>query len=259
MKKIRTTSSFRILASQIIALGIVLIMQEYVVNKGIVSDLYLAPPSQIIVDFFGLLKGYVLLQNLWVTFLEFLVGFLSAIIFGVGFGIILATVPSVEGFFKPFISIAMAIPKVALVPLFTIWFGIGFKSKVIMVFIFCVFSILHNTIAGVKQTSENYLKVARVFEATKMQIVTKVLLPSSMPTIFAGLRVAAATGLVGALFAEMLASKLGLGNLLTKASQLYKTGELFAIIIVATLMSVLIIQGIDLLEKKYFLKWKTSN
>ena len=92
MKKIRTTSSFRILASQIIALGIVLIMQEYVVNKGIVSDLYLAPPSQIIVDFFGLLKGYVLLQNLWVTFLEFLVGFLSAIIFGVGFGIILAKI-----------------------------------------------------------------------------------------------------------------------------------------------------------------------
>jgi len=163
-----------------------------------------------------------------------------------------------ERFFRPFISMTMAIPKVALVPLLTIWFGIGFNSKAIMVFIFGVFSILHNTIAGVKQVSENHLKVARAFGATKLQIVTKVLLPSAMPTIFAGLRVAAATGFVGALFSEMLSSKEGLGNLLTKASQLYKTGQLFSIIIVVTLISVFIISAIDILEKKYFLKWKTS-
>jgi Binding-protein-dependent transport system inner membrane component. len=79
-----------------------------------------------------------------------------------------------------------------------------------------------------------------------------------MPTIFAGLRVAAATGFVGALFSEMLASKEGLGNILTKTSQLYKTGQLFAIVIVVTGISALIILGIDILEKKYFLKWKTS-
>lgn len=248
----------RVLVGQIITFAVILVVQEYVVSKGIINGLYLAAPSQIITEFFELLKGHVLIKNLWVTLLEFLAGFLASILFGVGFGIILATVPSMERFFKPFISMVMAIPKVALVPLLTIWFGIGFNSKAIMVFIFGVFSILHNTIAGVKQVSESHLKVARVFGATKLQIVTKVLLPSAMPTIFAGLRVAAATGFVGALFSEMLASKEGLGNLLIKASQLYKTGQLFAIIIVVTLISVLIISGIDILEKNYFLKWKTS-
>lgn len=248
----------RVLVGQMIAFGIIVVMQEYVVSRGIISSLYLAAPSQIISEFFALLKEHVLIRNLLVTLLEFIAGFIASILFGVGFGIILANVPALERFFKPFISMVMAIPKVSLVPLLTIWFGIGFKSKAIMVFIFGVFSILHNTIAGVKQVSESHLKVARVFGATKLQIVTKVLLPSAMPTIFAGLRVAAATGFVGALFSEMLASKEGLGNLLIKASQLYKTGQLFAIIVVVTLISVLIISGIDILEKKYFLKWKTN-
>jgi len=248
----------KVLLAQIATFGAILVLQEYMIDRGIVSDLYLAAPSQIITGFFELLDGHVLIRNLWVTLMEFLAGFLASILFGAGFGIVLATVPSMERFFKPFISMAMAIPKAALVPLLTIWFGIGFNSKAIMVFIFGVFSILHNTIAGVKQASENHLKVARVFGATKLQIVTKVLLPSAMPTIFAGLRVAAATGFVGALFSEMLASKEGLGNILTKTSQLYKTGQLFAIVIVVTGISALIILGIDILEKKYFLKWKTS-
>lgn len=248
----------KILAWQIIAIGAILALQEYAVSKGMVSNLYLAAPSQIIAELFELLKGYVLIKNLWITLLEFLGGFLASILLGVGFDIMLATVPPMEQFFRPFISMVMAIPKVALVPLLTIWFGIGFNSKAIMVFIFGVFSILHNTITGVKQVSENHLKVARAFGATKWQMITKVLLPSAMPTIFAGVRVAAATGFVGALFSEMLASKEGLGNLLIKASQLYKTGQLFAIIIVVTLMSTLIIWWIDILEKRYFLKWKTD-
>lgn len=236
----------------------VLALQEYVVRAGIISDLYLAAPSQIVAGLFELLKGHVLIKNLWVTLLEFLAGFAASILVGVGFGIVMATVPSMEQFLRPFISMVMAIPKVALVPLLTIWFGLGFRSKAIMVFIFGVFSILHNTVAGVKQVSESHLKVARSFGATKWQIVTKVLLPSALPTIFAGVRVAAATGFVGALFSEMLASKEGLGNLLVKASQLYKTGQLFAIILVVTLLSTFIVWWIDFLEKSYFLRWKSG-
>lgn len=258
MKLNSPNKSWGVLAGQIIVLIIILSWMEIMVDKGVVSNLYLASPYQIVTEFFTLMKGNALLQNLSVTLLEFLLGFAASILVGVGFGVVVATVPQVERFFKPYISAAMAIPKVAIIPLLTIWFGIGFNSKAIMVFIFSVFSILHNTITGVKQVSENHLKVARVFQASRMQVVAKVLLPSAMPTIFAGLRVAAATGLVGALFAEMLASKQGLGNLLTKTSQLYQTGQLFAVIVVVTLVSVLLIQFIDLLEKKYFLKWKTK-
>jgi ABC-type nitrate/sulfonate/bicarbonate transport system permease component len=255
MKNIGKAPSWKVLIAQAAAVGAVLAVMQFVVDKGIVSSLFLASPLQIITEFIGLLKEDILFDNLVITLLEFFLGFILSIAAGVGLGIIIATVPTVERFFKPFISLTMAIPKVTLIPLLTIWFGIGINSKVLMVFIFAVFSILHNTIAGVKQTSENYLKVARVFEASRLQVVTKVLLPSSMPMIFAGFRVAAANGLVGALFAEMMASKAGLGNLLTKASQLYLTGQLFSIIIIVTLISVIIIQIIDILEKKYFLKW----
>lgn len=123
-----------------------------------------------------------------------------------------------------------------------------------IVILFCVFPILFNTLAGVKGTEENHLKVARVFEASKWQIITKVLIPSAIPTIFASLRLAAASGLVGALFGEMLASRAGIGNLLTKAVSLYNTADVFALITLVTLISVLNIAIINLIEKKLFLR-----
>ncbi|NPV53224.1 MAG: ABC transporter permease [Firmicutes bacterium] len=256
MRRTRLIESWPILIGQLMLLSLILIVTEYVVDNNIVGDLYLAAPSQVAAGFIGLLNRSHLFRHLEVTLFEFLLGFASSAALGVSLGLLVARVAVVEKFTKPYLSGLMAIPKVAIIPLLTIWLGIGFFSKAILVFMFSFFPILYNTISGVKQTPDNYLKVARVFGATRLQVITKVILPSAMPTIFAGFRVAAASGLVGALFGEMLASKEGLGNLLTKASQLYNTGQLFAVISVVTVLSVLIIQVLDLLEKSVFLRWK---
>lgn len=253
-----SSRSWKIILGQLITVMAILAAMEITVGKGIISDLYLASPSEIVNEFIVFFHKAEFFRSIWITFMEFLVGFIISIVSGIGFGIIIATIPAVEKFCMPFVSAVMAIPKVALVPLLTIWLGIGYSGKVFFVIISCFFPILFNTIVGVKETSDNHLKVARVFEAKKEQIIMKVFLPSATPTIFAGIRVAAAGGLMGALFSEIMGSKEGLGNLMTKASQLYQTGQLFALIIVVTLISVVIIHSVELLERKVFLKWQSK-
>jgi NitT/TauT family transport system permease protein len=250
-------SAWKLISGQAVLLAVLLIISEFIVQRGMVSNLYLAPPSQVIGEFSGLFQQNLIFTHLYVTLTEFVFGYAAATILAVGIGLFLVLTPYAESFFKPFLSALMAIPKVTIIPLMTLWLGIGMVNKMVVVFVFSFFPILFNTITGIKHTAENHLKVARVLGATQSQIIKKVILPSAMPTIFAGMRVAAGTGLVGALFGEMLASKEGLGNILVKATQLYNTAQVFAIIVIVTVVSVLIIAAIDFLEKKVFLKWKS--
>src|SRR5690606_20222802 len=134
----------------------------------------------------------------------------------------------------------------------------GLSHKVIIVFLFCFFPIVYNTIAGVKQTNPDHIKVARSFRASRRQTILKVILPSAIPTISAALRVEAAQALVGAIFGEMVASRAGLGNGLSEASELYDTPKAFAFIILITVVSITSVTIIDQLEKRVFLKWRPA-
>lgn len=253
----KTMKPWKITVAQILFLAAILALQEYVVVKGYVSSLFLAAPSGIAASLLELFSGSDLFHHLLITLLEFVAGFSLSVVVGIVLGVFLATLPALDTFLKPYISFAMSIPKVAIIPLITLWLGLGPVSKVFVVFVFSVFPILFNTVAGVRQTSVNHIKVARTLEASKYQITMKVFLPSAMPTIFASLHVAAATAIVGAVFAEMLGARAGIGTMLSKASQLYETGELFALIIIITVFSILVTQIITFIEKKIVLKWQS--
>lgn len=194
----------------------------------------------------------------FVTVLEFSIGFTAATILGISLGMFMALYRPAERYFTPFLSGLMAVPTVTIIPLLILWLGIGLMNKIVVVFLFTFFMIVFNTVTGVKATQDSHVKVARVFEANKRQLITKVMIPSAIPSIFSGLRVAAATGLVGALFAEMLASREGLGYLLNLAVQFYDTAQLFAVILVVTALSVAIIAAINFIERSVFSKWKAS-
>ncbi|GAB6926734.1 ABC transporter permease [Paenibacillus sp. JCM 10914] len=243
---------------QIALLLVILGICEVLVRTDTVSSLYLPAPSQVFKELFALFVEGEIWRHLYVTLTEFIVGYGISAVGGLAIGMALVLIPWAEQFFRPYLSALMAIPKVTVVPLLALWLGIGMTHKISIVFLFCFFTITVNTMAGIKQTADNHLKVARVFEATRAQTIMKVILPSAAPTIFAALRITAATGLVGALFGEMLASKDGLGNILVKATSLYNTAQAFAIVALVTVVSVLIISLIDILERNVFLKWKSS-
>ncbi|SHI85457.1 ABC transporter permease [Clostridium intestinale] len=246
------------LIGQIILLLAIMGAIEFVVSSGRINKLYLASPSQIFQELLDLLTKNILLKHILATISEFLAGYGLSIALGIILGLLFVAFPKVDKFFAPFVSGLMSIPKVAIIPLLTIWFGIGFSSKVVLVFLFSFFTIFFNTISGAKQTSNNYLKVSKVFRASKFQTILKVLLPSAIPSIFAGLRVMAATGITGVIFAEMQASKKGLGFMLSEAAAVYNTPRLFLIIIIVTILSVILVKIVDLFEEKVFLKWKNS-
>ncbi len=245
------------LAQAVVALAL-LLAWEGAVRAGAVSALYLPAPSAIFESFGPLLVRGQLLHHTAVTLAEFAVGYAAAVLAGIGFGVLMVLTPSAERFAQPFVAALMSVPKVAIVPLLALWLGIGFSHKVAIVFLFSVFQILYSTIAGIKQTRREHLKVARAFRATTVQTVWKVILPSAVPTIFAALRVSASVGLVGALFAEMLSSKEGLGNLITRSTASLDTAETFALVVLVTVLAVAMVAAIDLIERVVFLRWRPA-
>lgn len=230
---------------------------EAVVSGGFVSRIFLASPSQIANELAYMLQQNTLMPQLILTLQEAVVGYLLSAVTGIAIGVLFVTFPKLEALFSTFFAAIMAVPKTAIMPLMIVWFGIGFKSKVLMVFLFCMFTILFNTISGAKQTRTEHLKVASVFKATRMQVVFKVMIPSALPSIFTGLRVTAATAITGVIFAEMTASKGGAGYLLNEAQAVLNTPELYLVVIIVTLLSVLFVSIVNLVEYIMCRSWRS--
>lgn len=249
---------WRLRSAQLGALVLWLGAWELFVRQGGVNPLYLPAPSAIAQALQALFAGGELLHHTAITLGEFGVGYGAAVLAGIAGGLLLALSPRLERFANPFIAAVMSVPKVAIVPLLALWLGIGFGHKVVIVFLFCVFQIHYSTVAGVKQTRREHLRVARALGASTLQTVWKVLLPSALPAVFAALRVSAAVGLVGALFGEMLSSKAGLGNLITRAGAALDTPATFALIGVVTILSVAMVGALDWIERLVFLRWRET-
>ncbi len=241
---------------QILTLVALLVYMQVAVTKGAVSKVFLAAPTDIIEEGVQIISDGTLWPHFLVSVEEILVGYGIAAVVGIGLGILWTLFPKLEEYMNVFCAAIMAIPKVAILPLLVLWFGIGFKSKVVLIFLFSVFTILYNTVTGAKECKESYHKVARVFEASRVQTVFTVVLPSALPTIFTGLRLAAATAFTGVVFSEMQSAKAGVGYLLSEAQTLLNTPRVFFLIILITVMSVLFVKIISLIEYSVCHKWR---
>lgn len=242
--------------AQWIVIILLLFYCEYAVRLGWINKLFLAAPSQILDEFLYMMKKNMLTQHIYISLQEFAVGYSLSVVFGILMGLLFVLFPKLEEFLSVFCSAFMSIPKSAILPLLIVWFGIGFQSKVLLIFMFCVFNILFNTVSGAKQTRSEHLKVARVFLASRAQTVFKVLVPSALPTIFISLRVTAATALTSVIFAEMTAAKKGLGYLLNESQQVLNTPRLFLVILVTTILSVLLVSIVNITEYVICHKWR---
>jgi NitT/TauT family transport system permease protein len=181
--------------------------------------LIIAPLSDILAKFGQLVAAGELQRHVLVSLNEFLVGFAIAAVFGVGLGILMATSDAVHDVVDPWISAVYATPTVALAPMFIFIFGIDAPSKMAVVFLLAVFPIVINTVTGIRSTEQIYIDAARSFSANRRQIFTKVLIPSALPFIVAGLRLGIGRGLVGVVVGEFIGARAGLGFLIFRSSQ----------------------------------------
>ncbi|WP_026658935.1 ABC transporter permease [Butyrivibrio sp. AC2005] len=242
---------------QILTVLLLLIYMQVAVKSGAISKVFLAAPTDIVLEGIKIITDGTLLPHFLVSVSEIVVGYGIAVIAGIGLGLIWTLFPKTEEYGNVFCAAIMAIPKVAILPLLILWFGIGFTSKVVLIFLFSVFTILYNTVTGAKQCKESYLKVARVFEATRTQTVLEVVIPSALPSIFNGLRLAAATAFTGVVFSEMQSAKAGVGYLLSEAQGLLNTPRVFFLIILITIMSVIFVKLITLIEYIFCHQWRS--
>jgi ABC-type nitrate/sulfonate/bicarbonate transport system permease component len=181
--------------------------------------LILAPISEIWAKFIQLAGTGELGRHILVSLNEFFVGFAIAAVFGIFLGIAIASSDAVKDFVDPWVSAVYATPTVALAPLFIFVFGIDAPSKMAVVFLLAVFPIVINTATGMRATDQVYIEAARSFSASRAQIFTKVLIPSSLPFIVAGLRLGIGRGLVGVVVGEFIGARAGLGYLIFRSSQ----------------------------------------
>jgi NitT/TauT family transport system permease protein len=184
--------------------------------------LILAPISEIWVKFLQLAATGELMRHVLVSLNEFFVGFAVAAVLGILLGIAIASSEAVKDFVDPWVSAVYATPTVALAPLFIFMFGIDAPSKMAVVFLLAIFPVVINTATGIRSTDRVYIEAARSFSATRAQIFTKVLIPSALPFIVAGLRLGIGRGLVGVVVGEFIGARAGLGYLIFRSSQAFQ-------------------------------------
>jgi NitT/TauT family transport system permease protein len=202
----------------LMSLAVVAILWEIAGRSGR-WPLILTPVSDIWNKFLQLAQSGELLKDITVSLNEFIVGFLLAAIVGILLGIIIASSKAAKDFIDPWVSAVYATPTVALAPLFIFVFGIDAASKMAVVFLLAVFPIIINTATGITSTDQIFVEAARSFSANKVQIFSKVLIPSALPFIVAGLRLGIGRGLVGVVVGEFIGARAGLGYLIFKSSQ----------------------------------------
>jgi len=184
--------------------------------------LILAPISEIWVKFLQLAATGELMRHVLVSLNEFFVGFAIAAVLGILLGIAIASSEAVKDFIDPWVSAVYATPTVALAPLFIFMFGIDAPSKMAVVFLLAIFPVVINTATGIRATDQVYIEAARSFSASRGQIFTKVLIPSALPFIVAGLRLGIGRGLVGVVVGEFIGARAGLGYLIFRSSQAFQ-------------------------------------
>ena len=212
-------------------------------------------PSQIFASLAELARSGDLAQHVPITVTEAVVGFVAGTVVGGVVGFVFGWWEKVAELLDPFVIAIYSLPKVALAPLFILWFGIGIQAKIILTATIVFFLVFFNTYAGVRDTSRELIDIVRLMGAKGYQVVWRVVLPSALTAIFVGLRVSVPYALIGAVVGEMMASNRGVGFLLVRATGQFDTAGAFAALFVLIVISTCFNAAIVRLER-YLLRWK---
>jgi NitT/TauT family transport system permease protein len=234
----------------------VLVWHVYVKATGI-SAFILPSPGSVWNEWLLMLDSPRAWRHTYFTVYATLMGFFWAILIGVGLGVMIARIRWLEQTLNPFIVATQVIPKVALVPLFVVWFGFGITSKVIVAAVLAFFPILTNTVLGVKSIDEGHRDVMTSLNATRWQIFKRLELPSALPYILTGLEVGIVLAIIGAIVGEYLGGNTGLGALLIARMNAYETDQMFAVLIHMSLLGFAFYFAIGAL-RKVLIPWHQS-
>lgn len=220
-----------------------------------VKEYLLPPPSKVWTEF---LKRYdTVMASAWVTTQEILAGYALAAVVSVPLALWIAYSRFMETAVYPAIVFLQIVPKIAIAPLFIIWFGFGFTPKLLLVFLLSFFPIVVASIVGFKSVDPDIMDFARTTGAGGWRLFAKIRLPQALPHIFTGLKVGAALSATAAVVAEFVASDKGLGYLLLQYNGQLETPMVFAIVVLLSLIGLAVYYAVELLER-FTIPWHVS-
>ncbi len=223
---------------------------EIASKNGVVDEIIVPAPSSIATALWDLMNTNFFWQNTWVTTQEALIGF----VIGVSGAWLLGTAIGVWRLFRlmfyPLIIAFQITPRVALAPVFLTWFGFGISSKIAMAATICFFPVLINVVLGLETVDKNASSLMRSFGASTWETYRKLILPSSLPAIFAGIKVAITLALIGAIVGEFVGATEGMGTLIKTFNFQLLIPEGFAVLLSLSILGLIMYGATEFLEAK---------
>jgi NitT/TauT family transport system permease protein len=235
---------------RVISFGAVLLLWEYAGRAGMSA----AFPSfsETVAAWIGLVGDGSMIVALGITLVPLVIGVVLSSLAGVAIGLLLGLSRRAEWLGVPLFIVLQAAPLAAIIPMLILAYGVGIATKVAVVCVMAVPVIVLNSYKAIRHTPASLIEMGHSFLATPTQMITKVMLPSASPVIFAGLRLGAAAGFIGAILAELLISPTGIGDLITYNQSVAEYPRMYAAIVTVIMMSVLFLEVLGQIEISLF-------
>ena len=239
-----------ILATQILIVIAFIALWEILAQTGKIDSFITSQPSRIVKTFMNLSSND-LLEHLKITCLETIIGFVLGTILGVVLAIILWWSSFISKVSEPFLVVLNSLPKIALGPVIIIWVGAGMPAIIVMALSISLIVTILEILNGFLHTDEEKIKMAKTFNANKVQILTKIVIPSNIPTFFNTLKVNIGLSLVGVISGEFFVSKGVLGYLIVYGGQVFQLDLVMTSVIILAVVAALMYQSIVWLERRF--------
>jgi ABC-type nitrate/sulfonate/bicarbonate transport system permease component len=233
---------------------VVLITWEAVARAGLVSSALFPSFSTVAAQTWTLLQSGELIVDILTTMLRATLGLLLGVAFGVLVGLAMARVPIVNWFMEPLVAVGFPMPTITLIPAFVLWFGIGNESKILLIALTSFFPICLSAYAGARQVKLQLVWSARALGNRGHLLFWRVVLPSALPSIFNGIRVAFPTCLIVAFVAEMVSGGGGLGNTMMFGYRFLETPTVFAALLTVLVLGFVLDRALALVRNR-ILPW----
>jgi NitT/TauT family transport system permease protein len=240
------------LGIRLVSLAVFLTLWEMVGSN--VDPVLFTTPSAVAKAAVEMIGSGELWTYLWPSLKVLAIGFLLAVVFGIGLGLLLARYWVFDVAFSVYITFLYSIPSVALVPLIVLWAGFETTAKVIILFLFAFFPMVINTYQGVKAVDPKLIEVGRAFRCSERQLWGNIVIPASLPFIVTGLRLALGRGLIGMVLADLYTAISGIGYLIVRTASTYQVNKMFVPIVTLGLLGVTLTALLRVAEK-YVAPW----
>jgi NitT/TauT family transport system permease protein len=256
IKRLQRRQALVIVVGRILFLGCLITFWQLASGR-LLNPLFISDPVDIVKQLGAWISDGTLWFHTSITLEETLLGLFYGTTTGILASILLGMLPTLAKILDPFLAALNSIPKVAIAPIFILWFGIEMEMKVVLAAVTVFFLIFLNTLTGIRNVDENLVNAVILMGGKRRDIVLKVTLPSAIGYILTGLRIAIPYALIGAVIGELIASSRGLGYLINISSNQFDTAGVFAALLTLTIIAALLNAVVNFIDRKAS-RWKTG-